>query len=60
MKKIICLLIVCFLVMGGVSVALADDTLPAGPGFSNPHDTGTTPLGGGGDDGIGGGAGWPC
>ncbi|MBU7033385.1 MAG: hypothetical protein HXS53_12710 [Theionarchaea archaeon] len=59
MRKLMCLLIVCFLVIGGVSVSLADDTVSVGPGFSIPHDSSSTPMGGG-DEGIGGGAGWPC
>jgi hypothetical protein len=60
MKKIICLLIVCFLVMGGIFVALADEPSSDEAGFSYPQDSGTAPLGGGGDEGIGGGGGWPC
>ncbi|MBU7042168.1 MAG: hypothetical protein HXS47_01160 [Theionarchaea archaeon] len=61
MKKIICLLIACFLMVGGISVVLADTAVPDTE-FPCPHDSGTgiTPLGGGDDGGIGGGAGWPC
>lgn len=62
MKKIICLLIACFLMMGGISVVLADTSSSPDTGCSYPHNSGTdiTPLGGGDDGGIGGGAGWPC
>lgn len=60
MKKLICLLCICLLILGGISVSLAEEPSLPGSGVIEPLDPGSTPEGGGGgDDGVGGGGGWP-
>jgi hypothetical protein len=60
MKKLICLLCICLLILGGISVSLAEEPSLPDSGLTEPQDPGSTPEGGGGgDDGVGGGGGWP-
>ncbi len=59
MKKIICLLCICLLVVGGLTSALADAPSLPDAGVTDPHGPGSTPDGGGDDGGVGGGGGWP-
>lgn len=58
MKKLVCLICICLLVVGGVSAALADVSQLPDSGVTEPQDPGTTPDGGD-DGGVGGGGGWP-
>ncbi len=58
MKKIICLLCICLLLVGGVSAALAEDSHLPDSGQGEPESPGSSPDGGD-DEGVGGGGGWP-
>lgn len=59
MKKLICLLCICLLLVGGVFAALAEDSHLSDSGQERePESPGTSPDGGD-DGGVGGGGGWP-
>ena len=59
MKKLICLLCICLLIVGGVSAALAEGPSSPDSGVVEPQGQDPTPEGGDDDGGIGGGGGWP-
>jgi hypothetical protein len=59
MKKLACLLCICLLILGGVSVSLAEESSLPDSGVTGPQDSDPDPCGGGEDGGIGGGGGWP-
>ena len=58
MKKLICLLCICALIVGGISAAVADEPSLPCPGFSELSGSDPTPDGGD-EGGVGGGGGWP-
>ncbi|MBU7009895.1 MAG: hypothetical protein HXS46_04350 [Theionarchaea archaeon] len=59
MKKLICLLCICLLIVGGMYAVFAEAPPLPGSGGMEPQDSDTTPNGGDDDGGIGGGGGWP-
>jgi len=59
MKKLICLLCICLLIVGGVSAAVAEAPLSPDSGVTECQGSDPTPEGGDDDGGIGGGGGWP-
>ena len=59
MKKLMCLLCICLLLVGGVSAAWAEDSqMPHSEQGGEPESPGPSPEGGD-DEGVGGGGGWP-
>lgn len=59
MKKILCLLCICMLLVGSVSVVFADNQSLVNTDSNNFFDSDPSPQGGDGEGGMGGGGGWP-
>jgi hypothetical protein len=59
MKKLICLLCICLLLVGMIPVTLAEAPQLLNSGPEDPYLPGSSPIGGDGDGGVGGGGGWP-
>jgi hypothetical protein len=59
MKKALCLLCICMLLVGSVCAVWADDSPFVNTDSGAPLDSGPSPQGDDGEGGMGGGGGWP-